>query len=384
MRLRENEILAATAVAMYIVFFALHPPDWVRTVLANPVGMAALFGGSVYVALYLSKLVGGLLIVAFVLSMTRVTEHLSTDTYTGTFNPTTYRNANADLRNMTDAQALQHWNDHGKRENRQGSGQTRVAGGSATGGGTPAPPATYTGTFNPTTYRNANADLRNMTDAQALQHWNDHGKRENRQGSGQTRVAGGSATPPPATPPATYTGTFNPTTYRNANPDLRNMTDAQALQHWNDHGKRENRQGSGQTRVAGGSATGGGTPALTVPNGSSYGCNEPGGEYGMVIDGKLRGYASPTIATSYDPSWSSARKITCTGMPRGDPLTTVKPGSTTPPPAGTGGSTTTPPAAGGSTTPSGSTRTSYTPPSTSTVGLPRPVMSCNLENFAPF
>ena len=77
MRVRENEILAATAVAMYIVFFAMYPPEWVRNVLANPLGMAALFGGSVYVALYKSKLVGGLLIVAFVLSMTRVTEHLT-------------------------------------------------------------------------------------------------------------------------------------------------------------------------------------------------------------------------------------------------------------------------------------------------------------------
>ena len=90
-RLRQNELLAATAVGMYIVFFALSPPDAVRGLLANPIGMAAVFAGSLYVAFRVSKLVGGLLFAAFVISMTRVTEHLTTDTYTGTFNPTPKR-----------------------------------------------------------------------------------------------------------------------------------------------------------------------------------------------------------------------------------------------------------------------------------------------------
>jgi hypothetical protein len=77
MRLRQNEILAATAVAMYIVFFSTSPPDVIRMVLANPVGMVAVFGAALYVTLKWSKVVGGLLIVAFVLSMTRVTEHMT-------------------------------------------------------------------------------------------------------------------------------------------------------------------------------------------------------------------------------------------------------------------------------------------------------------------
>lgn len=62
---------------MYIVFFALSPPAFVSTILSSPIGMSASFGVAVYVALYHSKAIGALLIVALLASMTQVTEHLT-------------------------------------------------------------------------------------------------------------------------------------------------------------------------------------------------------------------------------------------------------------------------------------------------------------------
>ena len=69
--MRRPELVASLSVLLYIVFFALSPPPFVRSVLANPVGMAAAVGGAIYVTLYKSKVVGGLLLVALVLSMSR-------------------------------------------------------------------------------------------------------------------------------------------------------------------------------------------------------------------------------------------------------------------------------------------------------------------------
>ena len=69
--MRGPEQIASVAVVLYIVFFALSPPAIVRTVLNNIVGMAVAVVGATYVTLYKSKLVGGLLLVALVLSMSR-------------------------------------------------------------------------------------------------------------------------------------------------------------------------------------------------------------------------------------------------------------------------------------------------------------------------
>ena len=79
MYVRKTDLFVGTAIVLYIVFFALSPPSAVRTILSNPVGMASCFGVAVYVALYHSKAIGALLIVALLASMTKVTEHL-TDT----------------------------------------------------------------------------------------------------------------------------------------------------------------------------------------------------------------------------------------------------------------------------------------------------------------
>lgn len=69
--MRGPEQIASVAVVLYIVFFALSPPAIVRTVLNNIVGMAVAVVGATYVTLYKSKIVGGLLLVALVLSMSR-------------------------------------------------------------------------------------------------------------------------------------------------------------------------------------------------------------------------------------------------------------------------------------------------------------------------
>jgi hypothetical protein len=74
MYVRKSDLFVGTAIILYIVFFALSPPAVVRTVLSNPAGMAASFGVAVYTALYHSRAIGALLIVALLASMTQVTE----------------------------------------------------------------------------------------------------------------------------------------------------------------------------------------------------------------------------------------------------------------------------------------------------------------------
>jgi len=88
MYIRQSDLFVSAAILMYIVFFALSPPEFVRTILSNPVGMSASFGVAVYVALYHSKAIGALLIVALLASMTQVTEHLDNPTTTPPSTPT--------------------------------------------------------------------------------------------------------------------------------------------------------------------------------------------------------------------------------------------------------------------------------------------------------
>ena len=77
MKLSQSELLGSAAVLIYIVFFSLRPPVVIQSALSSPVGLALVFGGSLLTMLYHSKIVGGLLILALLLSMTKVTEHLT-------------------------------------------------------------------------------------------------------------------------------------------------------------------------------------------------------------------------------------------------------------------------------------------------------------------
>jgi len=69
--MRRQEIAAAVAVVLYIVFFSTPPPAIVSAVLNNVIGMVAAVAGAVYVTLYQSKLVGGLLLLTLVMSISR-------------------------------------------------------------------------------------------------------------------------------------------------------------------------------------------------------------------------------------------------------------------------------------------------------------------------
>jgi hypothetical protein len=69
--MNRREIAAAVAVGVYILFFSMPPPAIVRAVLDNIVGLGALFLAAGYVTIYKSKLVGGLLLLALVLSVSR-------------------------------------------------------------------------------------------------------------------------------------------------------------------------------------------------------------------------------------------------------------------------------------------------------------------------
>jgi len=70
--MNRRELAASVAVVLYIVFFSMPPPAIVTSVLSNIVGIAIAFVGAAYVTLYQSKVVGGLILLAIVLSVSRV------------------------------------------------------------------------------------------------------------------------------------------------------------------------------------------------------------------------------------------------------------------------------------------------------------------------
>ena len=193
MNIPQRDIIASAVLILYIVFFGTSPPAFVQTVLSNPIGAAASFGLAIYVTLYHSKPVGALLIVALLTGLSR----------------------------------------SGSREDF----------------------TVYTGTFNETSYLAANPDVR-------------------------TNVQSG-----------------------------RGFASGRA--HWDAAGMRENRSGSGLTKV-------------TLVEGKSYKCSEGGPAIYLFKDGKLSGYPNPQVAASWDPNWGSAAAIPCASVPKG-PAMAMKP-----------------------------------------------------------
>jgi hypothetical protein len=131
MNIPQRDILASAVLILYIVFFGASPPAFVQTVLSNPIGAAASFGLAIYVTLYHSKPVGGLLIVALLAGLSRSGSREDFTVYTGTFNETSYLNANPDVKtNVQSGRGFRtgraHWDAAGMREGRQGSGLTKV------------------------------------------------------------------------------------------------------------------------------------------------------------------------------------------------------------------------------------------------------------------
>lgn len=77
MKLDRAELIGALVVGVYILFFAVNPPVQVRTALENPFILGSIVGLSIYVTMNSSKTVGMLLLLAVLISMTSVTEHLT-------------------------------------------------------------------------------------------------------------------------------------------------------------------------------------------------------------------------------------------------------------------------------------------------------------------
>ena len=71
MNISQRDVVASAVLILYIVFFGTSPPAFVQSVLSNPIGAAASFGLAIYVTLYYSKPVGGLLIVALLAGLSR-------------------------------------------------------------------------------------------------------------------------------------------------------------------------------------------------------------------------------------------------------------------------------------------------------------------------
>ena len=77
MYVRKSDLFISGVLIMYTVFFALSPPAFVKTILSHPVGVAGSFGVAIFTAMYYSRAVGGLLIIALLASMTQTTEHMT-------------------------------------------------------------------------------------------------------------------------------------------------------------------------------------------------------------------------------------------------------------------------------------------------------------------
>lgn len=76
MKVSNPELFGVVAIVLYIVFFSHSPPVALRTALGNTYVAVALLAALSYITFYKSLTLGVLLILAFLLTMTRVTEHL--------------------------------------------------------------------------------------------------------------------------------------------------------------------------------------------------------------------------------------------------------------------------------------------------------------------
>ena len=76
MKLSQKELYGVAVILLYIVFFSHSPPALLRNVLSNTAVSVVVLGVLSYITLYQSRTIGVLAILAFLLTMTRVTEHL--------------------------------------------------------------------------------------------------------------------------------------------------------------------------------------------------------------------------------------------------------------------------------------------------------------------
>lgn len=89
MKVSQAELFGAVAILLYIVFFAHSPPTAVRSALGNVYVAGTVFAVLAYITLWHNRTIGVLLTLAFLLTMTRVTEHLDAETPAATGTATT-------------------------------------------------------------------------------------------------------------------------------------------------------------------------------------------------------------------------------------------------------------------------------------------------------
>lgn len=186
----------------------------------------------------------------------------------------------------------------------------------------------------------------------------------------------------------TYTGTFNEQTYLAANPDIKANVEsgkgfASGRAHWDAAGKNEGRPGSGLTKVTARSYqtyantdyTGQGD--LKMVTGDVEKCKaECDGTPACTGFARLGNSCYLKNSSVRTPMYTTAVTHYYTGSPPPGPATPAgAPAATTPP--------VTTPTAPAASTPAAAmppTPTTATPPAPA----PKPVMACNIENFAPF
>jgi hypothetical protein len=78
MKVSQPELFGSVAIVLYIVLFAHSPPTALRRALSNVLIASVVFAGIAYITLWKSRTIGVLLTLAFLITMTRVTEHLTT------------------------------------------------------------------------------------------------------------------------------------------------------------------------------------------------------------------------------------------------------------------------------------------------------------------
>ena len=76
MKVSQPELLGSAAIVLYIVLFSHSPPTALRSALSNVFIAAGVFAAIAYITLWKSRTLGVLLVLAFLLTMTRVTEHM--------------------------------------------------------------------------------------------------------------------------------------------------------------------------------------------------------------------------------------------------------------------------------------------------------------------
>ena len=76
MKLTKMEMILVGLLIVYLAFFSSPPPAFISTHLNNPVGKVLGLLAVLYVTVYQSFIVGVFLAVAFMMSVTRVTEYM--------------------------------------------------------------------------------------------------------------------------------------------------------------------------------------------------------------------------------------------------------------------------------------------------------------------